>query len=101
VNLERLNAADNEIAALPEAIGNLSDLRYLDLSGNQLTNLPRSFCEIASLNEIGLADNPWPEPLAALASKASCSGMTSDLHAYLRSATDAVDKGKPDQRSPE
>jgi hypothetical protein len=71
------------------------------MTDEQLTKRILRAAEIASLNEIGLADNPWPEPLAALASKASCSGMISDLHAYLRSAPEAADKGTPKQRSPE
>ncbi|XP_045510796.1 leucine-rich repeat and calponin homology domain-containing protein isoform X2 [Colias croceus] len=44
--LEKLLLSQNIIRSLPDAVGGLQSLTYLDLSSNQLTELPREVCQM-------------------------------------------------------
>ncbi|XP_017777908.1 PREDICTED: leucine-rich repeat and calponin homology domain-containing protein 3 isoform X2 [Nicrophorus vespilloides] len=44
--LERLHCYHNAIRYIPESVGSLQSLSYLDLSRNQLTSLPREICQL-------------------------------------------------------
>ncbi|XP_068621290.1 leucine-rich repeat and calponin homology domain-containing protein isoform X2 [Battus philenor] len=46
VYLEKLLLSQNIIRSVPEAVGGLQSLTYLDLSSNQLTELPREVCQM-------------------------------------------------------
>ncbi|XP_075991965.1 leucine-rich-repeats and calponin homology domain protein isoform X3 [Anticarsia gemmatalis] len=46
VYLEKLLLSQNIIRAVPNAVGGLQSLTYLDLSSNQLTELPREVCQM-------------------------------------------------------
>jgi internalin A len=66
-----LAAALNTIYAslLPESIGQLAQLKRLNLFGNQLSALPESIGELAQLEELDLSDNQLralPESVLAL-----------------------------------
>ena len=52
-----LDLRDRRIASLPESIGNLVNLIYLYLEGNQLTNLPESIGNLVDLSHLGLGIN--------------------------------------------
>jgi leucine-rich repeat protein SHOC2 len=49
--------AGNQLATIPENIGDLSSLRYLYLSDNQLTMLPINVSNLCSLTFLDLNDN--------------------------------------------
>lgn len=60
---------DNQIQALPENIGELSQLEKLALAGNQLTALPDSFSNLTNLGLLRIAANQlaaFPDVLFAL-----------------------------------
>ncbi|ELT92244.1 hypothetical protein CAPTEDRAFT_174612, partial [Capitella teleta] len=60
--LQRLEISDNILAHLPKDIGNLSKLRVLNVSGNKLEgSLPESFGDISSVCEIDLSHNQLSE----------------------------------------
>ncbi|XP_038211023.1 leucine-rich repeat and calponin homology domain-containing protein isoform X2 [Zerene cesonia] len=44
--LEKLLLSHNIIRSIPDAVGGLQSLTYLDLSSNQLTELPREVCQM-------------------------------------------------------
>lgn len=44
--LERLQCYHNTIRYIPDTVGSLQCLNYLDLSRNQLTSLPREICQL-------------------------------------------------------
>ncbi|XP_045514564.1 leucine-rich repeat and calponin homology domain-containing protein isoform X2 [Pieris brassicae] len=44
--LEKLLLSQNVIRNIPDAVGGLQSLTYLDLSSNQLTELPREVCQM-------------------------------------------------------
>lgn len=44
--LERLQCHHNAIRYIPETVGGLQNLSYVDLSRNQLTVLPREICQL-------------------------------------------------------
>ncbi|CAH1175752.1 unnamed protein product [Phaedon cochleariae] len=44
--LEKLHCYHNSIRLVPDAVNNLQCLSFLDLSRNQLTNLPRELCQL-------------------------------------------------------
>ncbi|XP_053616361.1 leucine-rich repeat and calponin homology domain-containing protein isoform X3 [Plodia interpunctella] len=56
IYLEKLLLSQNIIRNVPEAVGNLQSLTYLDLSSNQLTELPREVCQMP-LQVLLLQDN--------------------------------------------
>ncbi|MFX1451465.1 MAG: leucine-rich repeat domain-containing protein [Promethearchaeota archaeon] len=53
----RITIEDYKLTALPQSIGNLKLLEYLDLADNKLTTLPDSFCELEALKFLDLSDN--------------------------------------------
>jgi Leucine-rich repeat (LRR) protein len=55
-NLEYLNLKNNHLTNLPAGIGNLKSLRVLDLSSNDFKILPQSFSSLENLTEIYLND---------------------------------------------
>ena len=55
--LRELHADMNQLTALPEAIGQLSQLQNLDLFGNQLTALPKGFGQLTQLQYLVLSGN--------------------------------------------
>ena len=60
---------DNQLAALPESLGRLSQLQWLDLQENQLTSLPESLGQLPKLKLLRLDCNQLtalPESLGQL-----------------------------------
>ncbi|QTH07728.1 leucine-rich repeat domain-containing protein, partial [Vibrio fluvialis] len=66
--LRELILTDNCIQALPESIGQCSDLQKLILAGNQLTNLPDSLARYHRLELARIAANQLKAPPAWLIS---------------------------------
>ncbi|KAG6444068.1 hypothetical protein O3G_MSEX003180 [Manduca sexta] len=56
IYLEKLLLSQNIIRCIPDAVGGLQSLTYLDLSSNQLTELPREVCQMP-LQVLLLPDN--------------------------------------------
>lgn len=54
INLELVG---QELDSLPEAIGELVNLKYLLLEDNKLTYLPMSICKLTKLEDLGLDGN--------------------------------------------
>ena len=68
--LERLYLDSNQLAALPEAIGQLSALQLLNLENNQLVALPQAIGNLAALQHLSLNNNQLaalPEAIGQLA----------------------------------
>lgn len=61
LKLQWLIIRDNQLAALPNSIGNLSDLEWLCLSHNNLSSLPSSFTKLNRLKHLYLGDNQFQE----------------------------------------
>ncbi|XP_036400835.1 leucine-rich repeat and calponin homology domain-containing protein 1-like [Megalops cyprinoides] len=67
--LRVLNASNNKLGALPEAISQLKDLMELDVSCNEITALPRHIGRLKMLRELNVRRNflsALPEDLAEL-----------------------------------
>ena len=56
--LTTLSLAYNQLAGLPDAIGQLTGLKSLHLENNQLTALPESIVALTNLTGLGLSNNP-------------------------------------------
>jgi len=70
-NLHYLFLGNNQLTSLPKSIGNLSNLQYLFLGNNQLTSLPESIGNLSSLKELHLLGNQLtslPESIGNLSS---------------------------------
>ncbi len=61
VNLETLLITDHHIATIPDAIGNLKQLKVLSFGGCRLTKLPESIYSLQHLQELILFDNQFSE----------------------------------------
>ena len=57
--LRYLNAMSNRLAALPEGIGGCTALLRLGLKGNRLVGLPASVGQLASLVELYITGGRW------------------------------------------
>ena len=66
-NLERLFLCDCRFTALPENIGNLSKLRFLDAGRNLLTGLPLSIVQLDDSCTLQLDGNPLQTPPSEIA----------------------------------
>ena len=72
VNLENLvflELSINQLANLPESVTNLSNLTTLDLRDNQLTNLPESVTNLSNLTTLDLEGNPLEKPPVEVANQ--------------------------------
>lgn len=66
-HLTKLDLSKNELRELPEDFGNLNKLKYLDLYKNQLQHLPLSFSKLKDLKFLDLKDNPLVSAVAKIA----------------------------------
>jgi hypothetical protein len=57
VSLMNLDVSNNQLTQLPESIGKLTNLRQLLLNNNQLTQLPESISELTRLGTLNLSNN--------------------------------------------
>jgi hypothetical protein len=67
--LRSLNLSGNQLTALPESLGQLTQLQLLDLSDNQLTALPEWLGQLTQLRSLNLSGNQLialPESLGRL-----------------------------------
>ncbi len=65
-----MTSPDNQLTALPEAIGNLAQLQSLNVSYNQLTALPEAIGNLTQLQSLYVSDNQLtflPEAIGNLA----------------------------------
>jgi Leucine-rich repeat (LRR) protein len=56
--LTTLRLSNNQLAALPDAIGQLTGLKTLRLDNNQLAALPESIVALTNLTRLNLTNNP-------------------------------------------
>ena len=56
-NLKSLNLSSNELTGIPGELGNLSNLESLDLSDNRLTGLPGELGSLSNLESLYLSSN--------------------------------------------
>ena len=66
-HLVELDLSKNQITELPSCIGRLSNLKRLSLYGNQLKTLPLEFSQLKQLEFLDLKNNPLEQELAAVA----------------------------------
>ncbi len=59
--LMAITLADSKLTRLPEELGELKRLKYLELDGNQLTSLPKSMERLVHLKTLDLSRNSIPE----------------------------------------
>ena len=64
--LQTLHLSGNQLTALPEALGQLPQLQTLHLSGNQLTALPEALGQLPQLQTLHLSGNQLTALLEAL-----------------------------------
>ncbi|KAI9495272.1 hypothetical protein BDB00DRAFT_870717 [Zychaea mexicana] len=55
--LQRLNLAINQLSAIPDTLGLLTELEWLNLNDNRLSTLPASMGELTKLVKLGLVQN--------------------------------------------
>ncbi|KAJ3674895.1 hypothetical protein LUZ60_005511 [Juncus effusus] len=55
-NMCSLSLTNSKIKNLPDSIGNLKHLRYLDISGTKIEKLPNSFCNLYKLEILHMKD---------------------------------------------
>ena len=60
---------DIKFTKLPESIGELKNLKSLNISNNQLTSLPKSIVKLENLRELDLTGNPLITPPPEVADK--------------------------------
>ena len=55
--LSGLNIQANKVATLPEEIKNMSELRSIDISSNNIEEFPAHLCHCPSLEKLNLKEN--------------------------------------------
>ncbi|MBN3304884.1 LRC59 protein, partial [Amia calva] len=66
-HLIKLDLSKNQLVQLPPELGRLISLQHLDLYNNKLTSLPVSFAQLKNLKWLDLKDNPLEASLANVA----------------------------------
>lgn len=69
MQLAKLSIACCRLKEVPADIGNMSTLRFLDLSFNELTTLPASMARLHQLNALNVSFNPlasFPQVVTAM-----------------------------------
>lgn len=66
-SLVKLDLSKNQLKELPENFGALSKLKHLDLYKNELQHLPLSFAKLQALKWLDLKDNPLMPKIAQVA----------------------------------
>jgi len=67
MHLVSIDLSKNQLKQLPANFGSLRKLQHLDLYSNSLTSLPLSLCYMKQLQWLDLKDNPLTEPLKSIA----------------------------------
>ena len=67
MHLVSIDLSKNQLKELPSNFGALRKLQRLDLFSNNLTSLPLSLCYMKQLTWLDLKDNPLLEPLKSIA----------------------------------
>lgn len=80
----------NLLRELPESFGSLTNLRRLDLYGNQLTHLPLSFCHLKALRWLDLKNNPLVPTLADIAGPCGDTQQCAGLAKLSNNVTDQL-----------
>ena len=82
-----LDLSKNQLSELPASFGELMQLQKLDLYGNKLTDLPLSFAELERLRWLDLTNNPLGPELAKAAgtcvNEAECKQCAKNVRALL------------------
>lgn len=69
-NLKTLDASDNQMTGVPAEVRMLRDLQVLDLSNNRITGLPMELGDLTQLKVLDLRGNPYStQDLDAIAAK--------------------------------
>ena len=90
-----LDLSKNQLTELPHGIGHLSNLKCLSLYGNQLTTLPLEFSLLKQLVFLDLKNNPLEEELAAVA------GTCTDEQECTECAKEGLSRGGGEGRGGE
>jgi Leucine-rich repeat (LRR) protein len=61
INLEWIDLRGNQLTELPQSIGNLTNLKILNFSNNKLTELPEWIGNLTKLERIGFSRNQLKE----------------------------------------
>nr|XP_016434904.1 PREDICTED: TMV resistance protein N-like [Nicotiana tabacum] len=93
LNLSNCNLTDG---GLPEDIGSLSSLKYLDLTGNNFEHLPQSIAQLGALRILDLTECERLTQLPELPPELN--ELYVDCHMALKSIHDLVSKRKKLQR---
>ncbi|HAZ45006.1 MAG TPA: hypothetical protein DCZ55_11165, partial [Cyanobacteria bacterium UBA11371] len=74
-NLTGLDLSNNQITEIPAAIASLSNLTKLELSDNQITEIPAAIASLSNLTKLNLWNNQIREIPAAIASLSNLTGL--------------------------
>lgn len=85
-SLKQLDLSNNELASLPENIGDLTSLESLDVSRNILKSVPSSLANLTNINVFNIRDNCLHDPPQELAEK----GGIAAIKRYVLLRGDAV-----------
>lgn len=92
--LVKLDLSKNQITNLPDNFGLLVNLKHLDLYSNKLESLPLSFGNLKSLRWLDIKDNPLMPKLAEIAGQClnekECQAAARNTVAALRATQDVV-----------
>jgi Leucine-rich repeat (LRR) protein len=64
--LKALHLQDNQLTVLPRSFCQLNQLEVLDVARNAIVNLPKKFHQLQKLSELTLQDNPLEDALQSL-----------------------------------
>ncbi|CAI5765954.1 leucine-rich repeat-containing protein 59 [Podarcis lilfordi] len=97
-HLVKLDLSKNQLQQLPSDFGRLVNLQHLDLLNNRLVTLPVSFAQLKNLKWLDLKDNPLEAALAKVAGdcldEKQCKQAATRVLQHMRAIQSELDREK-------
>lgn len=81
--LEHLNLLGNQLRALPDDVGNLTNLHEMEIAGNRLTHLPGGICKLQHLRRLNVECNDLVELPEGIGDMVACQEINANSNSLV------------------